>query len=400
MADPTDPSRLPLAGITVVALEQVIAAPFASRQLAELGARVIKIERPDGGDSARGYDRTVKGLSSHFVWTNHGKESITLNLKNPAGLEVVHKLLARCDVFIQNLAPGATDRLGLGAAALRARYPRLIVCGISGYGSTGPYRDKKAYDLLIQCEAGLLSITGTPETPSKAGIPVADISGGMYAFAGTLGALYQRERTGEGSAFDVSLFDGLSEWMGYPMHFAQYSGAAPGRTGAKHAAIAPYGPFATGDGKTVFLGIQNERDWQRFCAEVLEQPVVANDPRFANGPARVAHRAELEALIGEVFARFTRDEAISRLDRADIANASMNTMADFIVHPQHAARGRWRQIDSPVGTIDALAPPLEFAGFAPTTGPIPALGEHTEAVLAELGYSPGEIGELRESGAT
>jgi itaconate CoA-transferase len=390
---------LPLAGITVIALEQVIAAPFATRQLAELGARVIKIERPDGGDSARGYDRTVKGLSSHFVWTNRGKESITLNLKNPAGLEVLHKLLARSDVFIQNLAPGATDRLGIGAAALRARYPRLIVCGISGYGTTGPYRDKKAYDLLIQCEAGLLSITGTPETPSKAGIPVADISGGMYAFAGILGALYRRERTGEGAAFEASLFDGLSEWMGYPMHFAQYTGTAPSRTGAKHAAIAPYGPFGTRDGKSVFLGIQNERDWRRFCAEVLGQPAVATDPRFASGPTRVEHRAELEALIGEVFARFTREEAIARLDRADIANASMNAMTDFIAHPQHAARDRWHKVESPAGPIDVLAPALEFAEFAPVLGAIPALGEHTEAVLRELGYSAAGIDELRASGA-
>ncbi len=394
----TTPPRAPLEGITVVALEQVIAAPFATRQLAELGARVIKIERPDGGDSARGYDRTVKGLSSHFVWTNRGKESVTLNVKRPAAMAVLHKLLARADVFIQNLAPGAADRLGLGAKALRAAYPRLIVCGISGYGTSGPYREKKAYDLLVQCEAGLLSITGTPETPSKAGIPVADISGGMYAFSGILAALYQRERTGEGGAFEVSLFDGIGEWMGYAMHFAQ-SGTAPGRTGAKHAAIAPYGPFPTGDGKTVFLSIQNERDWQRFCAEVLERPAIAGDPRFANGPARVAHRTELEALIGEVFGRFTREAAVERLDRADIANASMNTMADFIAHPQNTARERWHQVDSPAGKIDALAPPLEFADFAPAMGPIPGLGEHTDAVLRELGYSPSEIGELRASGA-
>jgi itaconate CoA-transferase len=398
MSSPS-PRNAPLAGITIVALEQVIAAPFATRQLAELGARVIKIERPDGGDSARGYDRTVKGLSSHFVWTNRGKESITLNLKNPSGMAVIHKLLTRADVFIQNLAPGATDRLGLGAAALRERYPRLIVCGISGYGTSGPYRDKKAYDLLIQCEAGLLSITGTPDTPSKAGVPVADISGGMYAFAGILGALYRRERTGEGAAFEASLFDGLSEWMGYPMHFAQYTGIAPARTGAKHAAIAPYGPFRTGDGKSVFLGIQNERDWHRFCAQVLEQPAVATDPRFANGPARVAHRDALETLIGEVFARFTREEAIARLDGADIANASMNAMEDFIAHPQHAARGRWCKVDSPVGPIDVMAPALEFAEFAPVMGAIPALGEHTDAVLRELGYSDKEIGALHASGA-
>jgi itaconate CoA-transferase len=391
--------RRPLEGITVIALEQVIAAPFATRQLAELGARVIKIERPDGGDSARGYDTTVKGLSSHFVWTNRGKESITLNLKRPDAMEVVHKLLARADVFIQNLAPGAADRLGLGADALRTRYPRLIVCGLSGYGSSGPYRDKKAYDLLVQCEAGMLSITGTPETPSKAGIPVADISGGMYAFSGILAALYRRERTGAGAAFEVSLFDGLSEWMGYAMHFAQYSGAAPQRAGAKHAAIAPYGPFPTGDGKTVFLGIQNERDWQRFCAQVLEQPGVATDARFANGPARVANRDALEAAIAAVFARLTREEAIARLEAADIANASMNGIADLIAHPQHAARDRWSKVPSPAGPIDVLAPPLDFDEFGPSMGAIPALGEHTEAILGELGYTAADVRALRTAGS-
>jgi len=392
-------SRRPLEGITVVALEQVIAAPFATRQLAELGARVIKIERPDGGDSARGYDTKVRGLSSHFVWTNRGKESLTLNVKRPEAMEVMHRLLARADVFIQNLAPGAADRLGLGAGALRARYPRLIVCGISGYGSSGPYRDKKAYDLLVQCEAGMLSITGTPDTPSKAGIPVADIAGGMYAFSGILAALYRRERTGEATAFEASLFDGLSEWMGYPMHFAQYSGTAPKRTGAKHAAIAPYGPFPTGDGKTVFLGIQNERDWQRFCARVLEQPDVAIDARFANGPARVANRDALESLIGEVFARLTREQAIERLEAADIANASMNEIAELVAHPQHEARGRWSRVASPAGPIDVLAPPLAFAEFEPHLGAIPALGEHTDAILAELGYSADGIARLREAGA-
>ncbi|MCZ7563063.1 MAG: CoA transferase [Burkholderiales bacterium] len=392
-------SPRPLEGVTVVALEQVIAAPFATRQLAELGARVIKIERPDGGDSARGYDTMVKGLSSHFVWTNRGKESITLNVKRPEAMRVVHQLLARADVFIQNLAPGAAERLGLGADALRARYPRLIVCGISGYGSSGPYRDKKAYDLLVQCEAGMLSITGTPDTPSKAGIPVADISGGMYAFSGILAALYRRERTGEGAAFEASLFDGLSEWMGYAMHFAQYSGTAPKRAGAKHAAIAPYGPFPTGDGRTVFLGIQNERDWQRFCARVLEQPDVAADARFANGPARVANRDALEAIIGAVFAGLTRDQAIERLEAADIANASMSEITELVGHPQHKTRDRWSQVASPVGPIDVLAPPLVFAEFAPRLGAIPALGEHTDAILGELGYSAADIARLRAAGA-
>jgi len=384
----------PLDGITVVSLEQVIAGPFATRQLAELGARVIKIERPGTGDAARGYDQTVKGLSSHFVWVNRSKESLALDVKRPEAKAVLEKLIAKADVFLQNLAPGAVERLGLGAEPLRARFPRLVWCGISGYGPQGPYAAKKAYDLLVQCEAGLLSVTGTPEAPSKAGIPVADIAAGMYAFSSILAALLRRERTGEGATLDITMFESLGEWMGFPAYFTAYGGVQPPRSGAYHATIVPYGPFRAGDGGTVFLSIQNEREFARFCEVVLEQPRLAEDPRFASGPARLQNRAAMQAEIGQVFSRLTSEEVLARLEAADIANARLNDMQGFWSHPQLEARDRWTQVQSSAGPIDALKPPFNIAGMEPRMDAIPAVGEHTRAILAEIGLTPGEIERL------
>ncbi len=390
---------LPLEGITIVSLEQAVAAPFATRQLADLGARVIKIERPGVGDFARGYDEIVRGLSGYFVWLNRSKESLSLDLKHPQAGKILHQLLENADLFVQNLAPGAAERLGLGAEALTARYPRLIVCSISGYGASGPYRDKKAYDLLVQGESGLISVTGTPETPVKVGISAADIAAGMYAYTGMLTALYQRERTGKGAALEVSLFEALGEWMSYPAYFAAYSGAPPPRTGAEHATIAPYGPFRAGDGKLVTLGVQNEREWARFCEVVLEQPSLAADARFDRNSKRVANRAALHALIDEVFSQLTVAEVIDRLERAQIANARINTMQEFWEHPQLAARGRWREVDSPAGPIKALLPPVTMQDVQPRMDPIPAVGQHTEAILRALGYADERIDQLRAEGA-
>ena len=390
---------LPFEGITVVALEQAVAAPFATRQLADLGARVIKIERPGTGDFARHYDETVNGQSSHFVWLNRSKESLTLDLKQEVARDILRRLLTRADVFIQNLAPGAAERLGFGAQVVRAAHPRLIVCAISGYGATGPYRDKKAYDLLVQCETGLVSVTGAPDEPAKAGISVADIAAGMYAYSGILTALYQRERTGVGAALDVSLFEALGEWMGYPAYYAAYGGTPPARTGASHATIAPYGPFAAGDGQQINLGIQNEREWVAFCEQVLQRPELAWDARFATNSARVAHRDALHAEIGADFATLTGDELVARLDGAGIANARMNTMLEFWNHPQLAARNRWRTVDSPAGPLRALLPPVTMDDTEPRMAPIPAVGEQTEAILRDLGYRAEEITALREAGA-
>ena len=390
---------LPLTGITVVALEQAVAAPFATRQLADLGARVIKIERPGGGDFARSYDETVQGLSSYFAWLNRSKESLTLNLKHPEAGQIMQKLLAGADIFVQNLFPGAVERMGLGTEVLTQRYPRLIVCDISGYGSTGPYRDKKAYDLLVQCETGLVSITGTSETPSKAGISIADISAGMYAFSGILTALYQRERTGKGTKLEVSLFESLGEWMGAPAYFTAYGGRSPQRTGSSHATIAPYGPFRTGDGKQVNLGIQNEREWAQFCTIVLERPELARDPRFESNSKRVANREALHAAINAVFSLLTSEEVIARLDQAQIANAHLNTMQEFWEHPQLEARQRWREVDSPAGVLKALRPPVTMDGVEPRMDRVPAVGEHTGDLLHELGYSDEQIDQLRAEGA-
>ena len=389
----------PLEGITVVALEQVIAGPFATRQLAELGARVIKIERPGTGDAARGYDRTVKGQSSHFVWTNRSKESLALDVKHPAAASILAKLVERADVFVQNLAPGAVERLGLGADELRKRHPKLIWCGISGYGPSGPYAKKKAYDLLVQCEAGLLSVTGSADAPAKAGIPVADIAAGMYAFSSILAALLRRMRTGEGATLDITMFEALGEWMGFPAYFTAYGGSAPARSGAHHATIAPYGPFRTGDGGTVFLSVQNEREFARFCEGVLEDASLARDARFSSSPARLAHRPVLHEVIDRVFSRLSADQVISRLEAADIANARLNSMEEFWRHPQLAARERWASVPSPAGPIDALKPPFNLSEFRPRMDAVPAVGEHTRTVLAELGYTSAQIDGLSADGA-
>jgi itaconate CoA-transferase len=388
---------LPLDGITVVAVEQAVAAPFATRQLADLGARVIKIERPGVGDFARAYDATVRGMSSHFVWLNRTKESLTLDLKRPEAAGVLRGLLGRADVFVHNLAPGAMARLGFGAETVRREYPRLIACEISGYGTGGPYRDKKAYDLLVQSEAGVLAVTGTDEEPAKVGISVADIAAGMYAFSGVLAALLRRQKTGEGSALEVSLFDSLAEWMSYPAYYS-FGGAPPPRSGARHAVIAPYGPYAAGDGRIVYLGLQNEREWARFCAGALGRPEVAADPRFSSNSRRVEHRDELDALITGAFSTLTADQVIARLEAAQIASARMNTVQEFVDHPQLAARNRWREIESPAGPVRALVPPFDFDGMEVPMGAIPDIGEHTDAILRELGMDSGTIARMREAG--
>jgi itaconate CoA-transferase len=378
-------SSLPLAGVTVLSLEQAGAVPFGTRQLADLGARVIKIERPVVGDFARAYDTTVQGLASHFVWLNRSKESLTLDVKRPEARDVLSRLLDRSDVFVQNLAPGAADRLGLGTAELRAKYPRLVVCNLSGYGSSGPYANKKAYDLLVQSEAGLLSITGTAATPSKVGLSIADIAGGMYTYSGILTALLQRERTGQGSAVEVSLFEALGEWMGYAMYYTM-GGVAPARTGASHATIAPYGPYRLRDGQDVIFGVQSNREWETFCRVVLERPELGADERFGNNHQRVKHLAELKQVIAEVFESLPPDEVMARLESAQIANARLNTVQQFIDHPQLAGRNAWRQVDSEAGKIPALVPPARLDGVEPRMDGIPAVGQHREAILSEIGY--------------
>jgi crotonobetainyl-CoA:carnitine CoA-transferase CaiB-like acyl-CoA transferase len=389
----------PLDGITVVSLEHAIAAPFCTRQLADLGARVIKVERPGGGDFARAYDTRVKGMASHFVWTNRSKESLSLDLKQPAALAVLEELLTGADVLVQNLAPGASARIGLGWEALSSKHPRLIVCDISGYGEDGPYRDKKAYDLLIQSEAGFLSVTGTPESPSKAGNSVADIAAGMYAYTGILSALLQRGKTGRGSHIDVSMLESLAEWMSYPLYYAFDGAPPPPRTAASHASIYPYGPFAAGDGGTVMLGLQNEREWKVFCEVVLKDGSVATDVRFDSNARRNEHRDALTAIILEVFSAMTTQQVLERLDEAQIANARMNDMAGLWAHPQLAARDRWRQVGSPVGDIPAMLPPGRIDSFEYRMDAIPAVGQHTEAILRELGRGDAQIAALKDSGA-
>jgi itaconate CoA-transferase len=382
---PPGARRLPLDGITVVALEQAVAAPFATRQLADLGARVIKIERP-GGDFARGYDRTVHGQSSYFVWLNRGKESVVLDVKEPGDRALLGAVIDRADVFVQNLIPGAAARLGLDAATLRATRPALIHCSVSGYGEDGPYAAKKAYDLLIQCETGLVLSTGTPQTPAKAGFSVADLTTGMYAYSGILAALYDRERTGTGATLRVSLLDALGELMTQPAYFSHYGGEPPRRTGARHPSISPYGPFQAADG-SVFFGIQNEREWLVLCRDVLGQADLAGDPRFASNPDRVAHHEELTAVIETAFAGRTADEVSAALDAAGIASARLRAPAELTTHPQLLARDRWRTVGTPGGEIGALLPPVETEGVEPLMGPVPALGEHTAALRAEFAHT-------------
>ena len=396
MTDDQKRQALPLAGVTVVAVEQAIAAPFATRQLADLGARVIKIERTGDGDFARGYDTLAGGLSSHFVWTNRSKESLGLNLKHPDGQALLWQLLGQADVFVQNLAPGAMARLGFSAEAIRVRNPSCIVCDLSGYGADGPYRDRKAYDLLIQCEVGMPMITGTVETPSKTGISVADIAGGMYAFSGILLALYERERSGEGRVLQVSLFDALAEWMGFPF-YAAYGGATPARAGASHATIAPYGPFPTADG-TLFLAVQNEREWRRLCVDVLEQPALSDDPRFTNNSARTKHRQETDGAVAAALRQLPIDEAERRLEQAGIAYSRLRDVDDLGTHPQLVERGRWQQVESAVGPLPSLLPPLAMQPGDARLDPVPGLGEHTEAILAELGYDTAARERLRQDG--
>ncbi len=388
----------PLEGVTVVALEHVIAGPFCTRQLAELGARVIKIERPGVGDPARAYDQRVLGQSSHFVWTNRSKESITLDLKQNEARAVVHKLLVGADVLVQNLAPGAAARMGFSFDALKDTYPRLIVCDISGYGADGPYRDKKAYDLLIQSESGLLSVTGTPDTPSKAGCSIVDIASGMYAYTNILAALIQRGRTGKGSRIDISMLESMVEWMSFPLYYAYEGKDAPVRAGASHATIYPYGPFPAGDGKIVMLGLQNEREWAIFCDKVLEQPELKTDPRFDSSPRRSAARKELYEIIVKALSHLDAAEIVKRLDDAQIGNARMNDMKEVWEHAQLRARNRWREVASPAGNIRAMVPPGMPESFEPRMDPIPAIGQHTDAILAELGYDKAAIASLRAGG--
>lgn len=388
----------PLEGITVITLEHAIAAPFCTRQLADLGARVIKIERPGVGDFARAYDERVRGMSSHFVWTNRSKESLTLDVKHEEAGRILGKLLAEADVLVQNLAPGAADRLGLSYAKLKELHPRLIVCDISGYGPDGPYRDKKAYDLLIQSESGFLSVTGTPEEPAKAGCSIADISAGMYAYTNILAALLARGKTGKGAHIEVSMLESMVEWMGFPMYYAFDGAEPPKRAAAAHATIYPYGPFMAGDGKIVMLGLQNEREWAMFCEKVLEQPYLASDPRFSSNSRRAESRTILREIILEAFAALTGEQVVERLDNANIANAHMNAMHDLWRHPQLAARQRWTEVDTPVGKVPTLLPPGLPDSCTPRMDPIPALGQHSAAILAGLGYSDVDIAKLEEQG--
>ncbi|MFF5103834.1 CaiB/BaiF CoA transferase family protein [Streptomyces sp. NPDC000134] len=391
--------RLPLTGVTVVSLEQAVAAPYATRQLADLGARVIKVERPGEGDFARRYDTTVHGHSSYFVWLNRSKESLTLDLKDPRGREVLHGLLDGADVFVANLAPGAAERLGLGPDTVTEHRPRLITCTVSGYGGTGPWADRKAYDLLVQCQTGLVSLTGTPEATARTGISVADIAAGMYAYSGVLTALYTRATTGTAHPVEVSLFEALAEWMGQPAYYTRYGGTQPPRLGTRHATIAPYGAYRAADGQEVLFSVQNEREWAALCAEFLGRPELTGDPRFATGSDRVAHRAELDAIVAARCARSRAGEILTGLRAIGVACAGVNDVAAFLDHPVLSGRDRWREVAVPGGAVvEALLPPADLGGVPARMDPVPAVGEHTEAILAELGRSPAEIAALRADG--
>ncbi|MER7739193.1 CaiB/BaiF CoA-transferase family protein [Streptomyces sp. NPDC096538] len=390
-----DVRRLPLSGVTVVSVEQAVAAPYATRQLADLGARVIKVERPGEGDFARRYDTTVHGNSSYFVWINRSKESLTLDLKDPRGRDILHELLRDADVFVQNLAPGAAGRLGLGTEELTRRHPRLIPCTISGWGTGGPWADRKAYDLLVQCQTGLVSLTGTPEETARTGISVADIAAGMYAYSGVLTALYTRATTGEVHPVEVSLFEALAEWMGQPAYYTRHGGGQPPRLGTQHATIAPYGTFRAADGREVLFSIQNEREWAALCREFLGRPELIDDPRFATSSARVAHRAEVNAIVADRCTRDGAEDLLKTLEATGIACAGVNDVAAFLDHPVLAARGRWREVDVPGGTVEALLPPADLAGLPARMDPVPAVGEHTEPILRELGRTPEDIAALR-----
>ncbi|WP_344041937.1 CaiB/BaiF CoA-transferase family protein [Nocardioides panacihumi] len=392
------PAARPLDGVVVVSLEQAVAAPFATRQLADLGARVIKIERPGGGDFARGYDQAVHGMSSYFVWLNRGKESLSLDVKSPGGRDVLRRLLSEADVFVHNLGPGAVGRLGFGVEALAELNPRLVSCAVNGYGSSGPWSQRKAYDLLIQCQTGLVSLTGTPEAGARVGVSVADIAAGMYAFSGVLTALLDRERTGAVRAVEVSLFDALAEWMSQPAYYTAYSGVQPPRLGTHHATIAPYGAYAASDGREVLFSIQNDAEWRAFCSDFLGDPAVAEDVRFATGAARVANREDLDVLVAAAYARRTSSEVAELLDSLRIANAPINDVADFLDHPVLRERGRWHEIATPGGPVEALVPPIDLAGTTPVMGDVPALGAHTDVLLSELGLDETEIKQLHADG--
>ena len=398
MTDGFDPNG-PLAGVRVLALEQAVAGPLCTRHLADLGADVVKVERRDGGDFARRYDTAVKGLSSYFVWLNRGKRSLTVDLKHPAAGEILERLVARSDVVVQNLGPGAIDRLGLAPAELRRRFPALVVCSISGYGSGGPYETRKAFDLLLQGETGVIATTGTEEAPAKVGISVGDIGGGVYGAMATLAALYERRATGQGRLVETSLFDALAEWMGYPASYTLYGGAPPARAGVRHATVVPYGSYRCGDGQSVNFAVQTDTQWRRFCREVAEHPGWETDPRYATSADRRVNRDALERGIEEAFAAHSRAEITRRLEAADIPYGDVHDVAGFVAHPQLEARDRWREVGSPAGPLRAIVPPLDLEGMAPRMGAIPAVGEHTDEILTELGYDATAIADLHTAGA-
>jgi itaconate CoA-transferase len=385
----------PLAGIRVVALEQAVAGPLCTRHLADLGADVIKIERPDGGDFARRYDTAVKGESSYFVWLNRNKRSLTLNVKHASAPDILHRLLEHADVFVQNFGPGAVDRLGLGSSELRTRYPRLVVCNISGYGTGGPYETKKAFDLLLQGETGVISTTGSGDQLAKLGISVGDIGAGVYGAMSVLAALFERNSTGAGKVVETSLFDALAEWMGFPAYYTMYSGKPPARAGTRHATVVPYGSYRCGDGQLVLFAVQTDAQWGAFCRIVCEHPEWERDPRFDTSPSRRVNRDVLEQMIEDAFATFTRAQITERLEAADIPYGDLNEISQFLEHPQLTARDRWREVGSPAGPLKAILPPFIMEGYEPRMDPIPSIGEQTDEILSEIEYTTGEIATLR-----